>query len=357
MRRRLRGYLAQSVAVREQARRRLLLLSIGVLIVLSTSPVFGHHVMTGGETLLRGTERIGELCLVALHLLLAPVHAGFHFLVVAGLVYATWDRIRAWRRLRSSLRPLSIGRVRTRDSIWTAARDAGVDPELIRVVEDAPNPAFTAGWWRPSIFLSRQLVRSLSGAELSAVIAHEGAHVARRDPLRLSVLRFLGCTLFWLPALSRVAADMADEAEIEADDRAAGSTPLVLASAIVSVARWNDRQRATRLAFADVVGFAQGDMIERRVRRLAGEDIPLPTHVTRRSIMAAAGALALVWTSGVLMAHPLPAESHGEAQHGATSSQSCSHHGGPAILHLFCPGVALGPTPQLCPHFAERMTT
>ena len=65
-------YLAGTVAAREESRRRVLLLSIGALIVLSTSPVFGHHVTGGAETLLRGTDRIGEICLVALHLVLAP---------------------------------------------------------------------------------------------------------------------------------------------------------------------------------------------------------------------------------------------------------------------------------------------
>ena len=65
-------YLAGTVAAREESRRRVLLLSIGALIVLSTSPVFGHHVTRGAETLLRGTDRIGEICLVALHLVLAP---------------------------------------------------------------------------------------------------------------------------------------------------------------------------------------------------------------------------------------------------------------------------------------------
>ena len=356
MKRRLLGYLADSVAVREQARRRTLLLSIGVLIVLSTSPVFGHHLMRGGETLLRGTDRIGELCLVALHTLLAPVHTGFHVLLVAGVAYAVWDRLRAWRRLRGALRPLSISSADPGDPIWSAARRADVDPTLIRVVEDAPNPAFTIGWWRPSIYLSRRLARSLQSAELAALIAHEAAHVARRDPLRLSIFRFLGRTLFWLPALSRLAADMADEAEIQADDRAAGDEPLILASAIVAVADWNDCRQAHELAVVGMVGFAHGDMIERRVRRLAGEDIPLGSHVTRRSIVGAAVALALVWTSGVLMAHPLPngGEGAGHARHAAPAMLNCGHHQGPAILHLFCPGIALGPSHRPCPHFDAR---
>lgn len=356
MKRQLRQYLAEPVAVREQARRRTLLSSIGVLIVLSTSPVFGHHMLWGGEALLRGTDRIGELCLVALHLLLAPVHTSFHVVLIAGVIYASWDRLRAWQRLRGALRSLAVSRIDPEDSIWSAALKAGVSPTLIRVVEDAPNPAFTLGWWRPSIYLSRRLAQSLRPEELTALIAHEGAHVARRDPLRLSLFRFLGRTLFWLPALSRLAADVADEAEIEADDRAAGGSPLMLASAIVSVAGWSDRREARDLAIVGMVGFAREDMIERRVRRLAGEDAPLGSHVTRRSIAGAGAALALVWTSGVLMAHPLPSHTEGSshAQHGAASAWDCGHHRGPAIFHLFCPGIAMGSSHRDCPHFVVR---
>ncbi|MEO6526367.1 MAG: M56 family metallopeptidase [Gemmatimonadaceae bacterium] len=350
-------YLSKPLAAREHARRRTLLLSIGVLIVLSTSPVFGHHLMRSGETLLRGTDRIGELCLVALHVLLAPVHEVFHVLVIVGVLYATWDRLRAWQRLHSSLRAFVLARAESGDPIWVAARAAGVEPDLIWIVDDSANPAFTAGWWRPSIYLSRQLTRSLSSAELAALIAHEGAHVARRDPLRLSMFRFLGRTLFWLPALSRLAADMADEAEIDADDRAAGTSPLVLASAIVSVAEWSRQRHAWAQDFSGAVGFAQGDMIERRVRRLAGEDVPMLTHVTRRSIIAAVAALALVLTSGVLMAHPLPDKAGGHMSHGGRGSANCGHHEGPALLHLFCPGLGTARASQPCPHFAGRTAT
>ena len=107
-------------------------------------------------------------------------------------------------------------------------------------------------------------------AELNAVLAHEQAHVVRRDPLRLAALRFLACTLFWLPALRRLADDVTDEAEIAADDIAAGDQPLVLASAILRVASWRDL-RAGPLGAIGATGFTCRDLLERRIRRLAGE--------------------------------------------------------------------------------------
>jgi hypothetical protein len=330
-------------------------LSIGALILLSTSPVFGHHLARGAETLLRGTDRIGELCLVALHLVLAPVHNVFHVLLIAGIAYAAWDRARAWRRMRRALAPVAMTRPAVGDRFWTAAEKACVDPRLLRVVDGLPNPAFTTGWLWPRIYVAQQLAERLSQDELAALLAHEGAHVSRRDPLRLSVLRFFARTLFWIPALTRLADDIADEAEIEADNRAAGDAPLVLASAILSVAAWTAGETRAAAQLSGAVGFTGHDMLDRRIRRLAGEDTPVRTHVTRRSLLSAAAALALVWTSGVLMAHPLPGEpGHpGHAQHGSSPRPNdCTRHEGLAILHVFCPGLPLGSIHHPCPHFA-----
>src|SRR5439155_12889806 len=133
----------------------------------------------------------------------------------------------------------------------------------LRIVRGLPNPAFTIGWLRPRVYVARELAGALPDAELNAVLAHEQAHVVRRDPLRLAALRFLACTLFWLPALRRLADDVTDEAEIAADDIAAGDQPLVLASAILRVASWRDL-RAGPLGAIGATGFTCRDLLERR---------------------------------------------------------------------------------------------
>ena len=340
-----RTFLPVSVVSREQTRRRVLLLGIGALTLLSTSPVLGHHLAEGADhAFLQGTDRIGALCLVALHLLLAPVHGVFHVLLLVGLAYGTWDRVRAGRRSRRVLAPLDVRVPAPGDAIWAAALDAGLEPRDLNVVAGLPNPAFTIGWLAPRIYVARELAQRLTRAQLTAVLAHEGAHVRRRDPLRLSVLRFFALTLFWLPALRRLADDVADEAEVQADDQAACHQPLVLASAILAVAVWSPRApRSVRAAGA--VGFACHDILERRVRRLAGEDTPGGTHLTRRSLAGAAAVLAIVWTSGVVVAHPL--ERHGAA---AESQPNCLRHEGPALLHLLCDGISVGGVAHPCPH-------
>ncbi len=345
------AYLAAPVAAREQRHRRVVLLAAAALIFFSMSPVFGHHLSGSVSGLLAGMDHLGAICLVALRQLLAPVHELFHVLLIAGLAYAVWDRGRAWHALRRALRALAHSPPTHGDPFWRASQEVGLDMRRVRVVDGLPNPAFTAGWLRPEVFVARALAERLSVDELTAVLAHEAAHVRRRDPLRLSILRLLSHTLFWIPALRRLADDLTDEAEIAADDAAARATPrvdaLVVASTILKLASWRDLD-VFPADGAVATGFQRPDLLDRRIRRLAGEDTPLMTHVTRRSVGGALSALAIVWISGLAMVHPLPAADSGHAKW-----DHCEHHHALAIMHLFCPGfnggAGLGPCPHAVP--------
>jgi Zn-dependent protease with chaperone function len=326
---------------REEGHRRALLLGLGALLLLSTGPIFGHHFAAGLEYGLRGRDHLGPLCLIAAHELLAPVHYTFHTLLAGGVLYALGDRIRAALRARHVLAPLKADLPHPGDSFHEAAVRAGVEPARIRIVEGLPAPAFTAGWLRPRIYVAQGLRERLSTEELTAMLAHEGAHVLRRDPLRLSALRFLVLTLFWIPALRRLADDLAAEAEVRADDHAAREHPLALASAILALATWGRPEPL----LDDVVGFAQrASMVERRIRRLAGEEPVVQSYVTRGSIGGALLALALVWTSGAIMVHPLPTGTAG------VHALHCQHPGRLAVTHLFCFPGAFRTDSDVCPH-------
>jgi len=290
--------------------------------------------------------------MVALQTLLWPVHEGFHWLLIAGLIYAGLDRFRAARDLRHVLGSLRAARPQTGTMFERAARRAGQSVESVYVVDELPNPAFTAGWWRPRIFLASQLERLLTEDELTAVIRHESVHAKERDPLKLSVMRFLASTLFYIPALRRVADDLADEAEIAADDLAAASDPGVLASAILALARFNPITEGTpslqRSAIAS--GIQRCGLLERRVRRLVGESVPARTHITRRSLAWAVAALIAVWISGLTIPPAAIADTGAHTTAPLHPSEHCRHHHGLFFAHLFCPGAGLQASSIHCAH-------
>lgn len=341
----VRGHPVHSFAAREQAHRRATLLGISIVLVLSILPVVGHHISRSLASALTGVDHIGAFCVVALHVLLSPVHGAFHVALGTGLVYAIFDRWRSWHSLARALSPLETRTVFQGEKLWLAAVESGLDPERLYTVDGLPNPAFTVGLIWPRVYVASSLEENLSPVELQAVISHEAAHVFRRDPLRVTALRFLACTLFWLPALRRLADDLGDEVEIAADDYAAADQPLVLASAILKLADWRDRA-----ALQGAVGFQRDDLLDRRILRLAGEKAAPSTHLTRRSLAGAALALLLVTASGLLAADPAT-----EAV-GVSHVRHCAHHRESALRHLFCLGFHVRFTGERCPHGLARLS-
>ncbi|MBN8870770.1 MAG: M56 family metallopeptidase [Solirubrobacterales bacterium] len=105
------------------------------------------------------------------------------------------------------------------------------------VLEDDRPLAFCAGLLRPRIFVSRTTVTSLSRSELGAVVAHEAHHQRRFDPFRLSIMRVMVDSLFFLPMLDELSQKCIERAEIAAD-RAASQRPggrQALASALLTL--------------------------------------------------------------------------------------------------------------------------
>ena len=365
-----RAFLAPPMQDREQAHRRFVLGGIGAVLILSLSPIFGHHLSSRVDAAIMGQDHVLGLCLIALHTLVGPVHTLFHVLLGAGLVYAIWDRLRAAMRIRRTLALLPVDGT-VRDSLNALVQAAGVARGQVRVIRGLPNPAFTAGWLHPRIYLASSVCDALSTAELAAVLRHEAEHVRRHDPLRLSLLRFLACTLFWIPAFRRLSDDMADEAEISADDAAACEEPLALASAILALAAWKPTDASAvqlmRLAPTDIASLvvSRGGasalrfdvLLERRIRRLAGESASVTSHLTRRSLIGAALTLCLVWVTGVIVAHPMPAAS------GGAHAVHCEHVGRSALTHLFCLAELRAATRVravngvLCPHATGRLSS
>jgi len=327
---------------REERRRRVLLFAIIAALLLGITPVVGHHVIVAVDWLSADQQHLAMLCLVTLHQLLAPVHDMAHWLLYAGVAHAVLERGRVlWRHWRV-MRSLPQTRIQHDEPLGRAARRAGLTPERVRAVSGLPTPAFTSGWLWPRVVVAADLHERLTADELTAVLAHEAVHLRRRDPLRLFSLRALASLLFWLPVMRRLAADLEDEVEITADDHVAPHLALSLASAVLKLG-------AVRPSpVAATVGFQRADLLPRRVRRLAGEDTVASSHTSTGSLLAAACALLLTWSSGVMVLHPL----NDAADHTEHGPAHCDHSAGNPLMHLFCRGwtLGLGATASVCPH-------
>src|SRR4051812_48063596 len=131
---------------------------------------------------------------------------GAHLLVL-GL--AVFDALTLGRALRSLLRGVSAHRRLTAGLPVREQRVLGGRPVVI-LAGDRPY-AFCAGLWSPRVYLSEATVARLRPAELATVVAHEGHHADRRDPLRILVARAIGDAYSprGLPALGELAADAA----------------------------------------------------------------------------------------------------------------------------------------------------
>ncbi len=118
-------------------------------------------------------------------------------------------------------------------------RWAGADlPDVPAVVlEQAEAVAYAVAGRRRTVVVTRGIVELLSGPELSAVLAHEHAHLAARHHRWLTAAALVAQALPMVPLLRDAPARVGRLLEMEADELAAAHhEPRVIASALVAVA-------------------------------------------------------------------------------------------------------------------------
>lgn len=164
-------------------------------------------------------------------------------------------------------------------------------------VPGAPRLCHAAGFVRGRILLSASLEESLTPTELRSALAHEEAHLRRRDPLSGLLLGVAG--LFAAPFLARACATLYQTAAEEACDAEAAATVGdggLVAGALVKVATL---QRKLSNVVADAPAFG-ALALERRVRLLLDEEARAATaHALRvaGAVALAAGLFALAHTA------------------------------------------------------------
>lgn len=156
------------------------------------------------------------------------------------------------------------------------------------------------GLWSPMIVLPERAIAELSAAQQRAMLAHELAHVVRRDPAWALASRLVEWLLFVQP-LNRIARrKLEDAAEHLADAWAVEQTGegVTLAGLLVEVAGWIVSP-GTPLAAAGMA--SQASPLARRVERLlAGRREPTGIRpLAILSIAAAAAGMMAIAAPGV----------------------------------------------------------
>lgn len=160
----------------------------------------------------------------------------------------------------------------------------------VRVVNSAlAQVPSTVGWLRPIILLPASAVTGLTPDQLSALIAHELAHVRRHDYLVNLLQSAIETLLFYHPAVWWVSHRMRVEREHCCDDLAVAvcGDPLVYARAL---SQMESSRRAPRLLAA-----ASGGSLLNRVRRILGISTPHDNAFARSAsgVLVVLGVMAL----------------------------------------------------------------
>jgi beta-lactamase regulating signal transducer with metallopeptidase domain/F0F1-type ATP synthase membrane subunit b/b' len=154
---------------------------------------------------------------------------------------------------------------------WQAALDrvrwSAGDAESIRLmVSDLVKSPLSWGWLRPVILIDPDTLDEPEDAE--AILAHEVAHIARRDWLSLMLAR-VAATLFWFnPLVWMLEREIIQQAEEAADLEAAQRVdPARYAETLLSWARFNGMVPANSIApTSSALGRRVRAVLDRRTR-------------------------------------------------------------------------------------------
>ncbi len=179
------------------------------------------------------------------------------------------------------------------------AADLGAPrPRALLCLYDRPL-ALVCGLRRPTVLVSTWMLERLDRRELEAVLAHELAHVARRDYPVVWLATTLRDAFWYLPTGWAAHRLLQAEKELACDDLAARTTarPLALASALAKV--WQEASGGGP-AFAGAQSLVgAGESLEGRIERLLAPPAP-PLRAARWPSPAGRFGGAAVVVTGLL---------------------------------------------------------
>lgn len=205
-------------------------------------------------------------------------------------------RLRAWLRVRAMLRGAKAIDISAAEGIAIDVRSSAtlLEPGVV-------------GLFRSVLLLPEGIVSRLTRAQLEAVLAHEFAHIRRRDNLT-AALHMLVEAIFWFhPAVWWIGARLVEEREHACDEAvlSRGNEPRDYAEAILSVCKLY--VESPLVCVAGVTGAE----LKKRIHAILGGRIARELGMVRKVALAAAAvvALALPVLMGIVAAPALRAQS------------------------------------------------
>ncbi len=233
--------------------------------------------------------------------------------IVFPLLVATWAAVVVARLVH---RLVQVHRVHDRARVAMAVGDTpahvlatarrvadllGVATPRVVVVPEAPGGAYVVGTRRPTVVVDARLVASLDRHELEGVLAHELAHVRRRDNIVAAALCSVRDAVFFAPGVGWAVRHLHRERELAADQVAATATgrPAALASGLLKVLELDPRPQHACATLAP-----GGAGVVDRVRILV--DAPPAVSARRRTLEVL--ALVAVVAVSIMAALLLPTQ-------------------------------------------------
>jgi uncharacterized protein (TIGR03435 family) len=204
-----------------------------------------------------------------------------------------------WMGVRKLKRGASLAGAELEDIVKGLKRRLRVSAP-VRLCTSATVRVPTAiGWLRPYILLPVTALTGLSEAQIAAILAHELAHISRRDYLLNSLQTAIETVLFYHPAVWWVGRQMRLEREHCCDDMAVAvcGSAFEYASALAEMEQIRDRIPEPALA-------ATGGDLLGRIRRVLGRDDR--TSRSLGGIAAAALVLSMASATAIVSLYAAP---------------------------------------------------
>lgn len=199
-------------------------------------------------------------------------------------------------RISARATPLDAGP--WHDGLAAVAAHAG--PGRAVSLVSVPHADLLATWgWRRPVVLVPELARDWPDDRIRAVLAHELAHVRRRDWIVNVAADALRAFLWWNPLAWLACRRLRDDSELACDDAvlAAGVSPSHYATELLEIARSGQRGR---LSWVTATPMARPSTLQRRIVAMLNPRLDRTVLTRRAAVGLAAAAFAILLPAAVL---------------------------------------------------------